>query len=155
MFDWSEYERWMAQAKHTLQSMRADMEFGSYGWACFKAQQAAELALKAFLRGAGRPAFGRDLRELALAASEHCGPLGDLMEDVLLLAKFYIPPRYPGAFPGGAPYQFYTRGEAEKAFRSASRVLEWVERCAERLRETAEGESGGEGQSDRGGQEGG
>ncbi len=147
MFDWSEYERWMEQARHTLSSIKADLEFGSYGWACFKAQQAAELALKAFLRGAGRPAFGHDLRELAIALSEYCRPSDDLMEDALFLSKFYIPPRYPYAFPSGAPYQFYTRREAENAFRFASRILEWVEECARRLREIIEREEEGESQS--------
>jgi len=47
----------MKQAEHTLRSIEADLGFGSYSWACFKAQQAAELAIKAMLRAMGRPAF--------------------------------------------------------------------------------------------------
>jgi len=139
MFDWDEYERWMDQARYTLASIKADLNFGSYSWACFKAHQAAEYALKAFLRGAGKTAFGYDLRELAIAAAEYCGFLEEVLEDALFLSKFYIPPRYPDSFPGGSPYQFYTRRDAESAFKAAERIIDWVDRCAERLKEAAGG----------------
>jgi len=142
MFDWDEYERWMDQAKYTLRSIEADVSFGSYSWACFKAHQAAEYALKAFLRGAGKPAFGHDLRSLALEAGEYCDH-ESILDRVLLLSKYYIPPRCPDAFPGGAPYQFYTRSEAEEAYKSAEEVIRWVEECVRRLKEADKREGEG------------
>lgn len=53
--DIEEYERWIKSAEKTLQSAKEDLERGDYNWACFKAQQAAEKALKAFLYGLGKP----------------------------------------------------------------------------------------------------
>ncbi len=135
MFDWDEYVRWMEQAKYTLDSIRADIIFGSYSWACFKAHQAAEYALRAFLRGSGKPAFGHDLRELARSVAEYCGLDEEILEATLSLSKYYIPPRYPDAFPGGSPYQFYSKKDAEGAREYARKIIEWVESCAERLRE--------------------
>ncbi len=51
MLDWDEYRRWLDQAKATLRSIKADLEFGGYNWACFKAHQTAKYALKALLSG--------------------------------------------------------------------------------------------------------
>ncbi|MDK2373151.1 MAG: HEPN domain-containing protein [Candidatus Korarchaeota archaeon] len=135
MFDWEEYRRWIAQAEHTLRSIEADIRNGSFDWACFKAQQAAELALKALLRGAGREAFGHDLRKLHEEFKEICG--SDFEGEVLHLSKFYIPARYPDAFPGGSPYEFFSLRDAETALDMARRVLEGVKRCASRIEEIA------------------
>ena len=116
MLDWDEYRRWLDQAKATLRSIKADLEFGSYNWACFKAHQAAEYALKALLRGAGKPAFGHDLSRLYTEAKDLCGSNEEVKEALMMLSKYYIPPRYPDAFPEGASYAYYTKSEAERAY---------------------------------------
>ena len=51
--DASEYERRMKSAIRTLKSAEHDVEHGDYNWACFKAHQAAEKALKSLLWGSG------------------------------------------------------------------------------------------------------
>lgn len=51
--DDAEFERWMRSALKTLESARRDLEFGDYNWACFKAHQVVEKALKAVLWGLG------------------------------------------------------------------------------------------------------
>ncbi|HIC93237.1 MAG TPA: HEPN domain-containing protein [Anaerolineae bacterium] len=61
LFDQDEFFRWMRQAEHTLTSAQRDAAEGDYSWACFKAQQAAEYAAKALLRGLGLPAFGHSI----------------------------------------------------------------------------------------------
>ena len=143
MLDWEEYRRWIAQAEHTLRSIDADIGNGSYDWACSKAQQVAELSFKALLRGAGKRAFGHDLKELYEMFRELCG--SDLLREVLSLSKFYIPARYPDAFPGGSPYEFFTLEEAETAREMARRVLEEVKRCASGIEEVIGGEEEREG----------
>ena len=40
------------------------------------------------------------------------------------LDKHYIAPRYPNSYPEGAPMDFYTRAEAERAIDGAERVIE-------------------------------
>lgn len=48
MLDISEFERWFNQAIHTHKSAQRDHENGDFDWTCFKFQQSAEFALKAF-----------------------------------------------------------------------------------------------------------
>ena len=139
VLDVKEYRRWMSQARKTLELVDADIEYGGYSWACFKAQQAAEYALKALLMLYGEPLFTHDLSRLLRRASELCGeePPEEVVECVFMLDKMYIPPRYPDAFPEGAPWEHYTRREALEAKECAVRVVRWVERCAARALEAA------------------
>ncbi len=133
MLDVSEYRRWMSQATKTLELIDADIMYEGYSWACFKAQQAAEYAFKAILYLFGKPAFGHDLIMLARLVEEVCGTLPeDLWDCVYMLDKMYIPPRYPDAFPEGAPWEHYSRKEALEAKKCASEIIEWVRRCASR-----------------------
>ena len=67
--DASEYERRMKSAIRTLKSAEHDVEHGDYNWACFKAHQAAEKALKSLLWGVGR--LGRATRSLTCSTTSH------------------------------------------------------------------------------------
>jgi len=42
-----------------------------------------------------------------------------------ILDKHYIPTRYPNGFDSGAPTDFYTKEEAEKAIECAKEILEF------------------------------
>ncbi|AAL80882.1 hypothetical protein PF0758 [Pyrococcus furiosus DSM 3638] len=64
MFKDSEYERWIKEAKRTLESAYSDLKEGYYEWASFKSQQAAELAVKAVLRGLGLAPVGHSITRL-------------------------------------------------------------------------------------------
>ena len=66
MLDESEYVRWLSSARRTLDSAVGDLGRGDYNWACFKAQQAAEVGVKALLRGLGLPSYGRSISKLVL-----------------------------------------------------------------------------------------
>ena len=127
--DVNEYERWMKSATRTLESASHDIERGDYNWACFKAHQAAEKALKALLWGVGVPRTGHALthilnyitRELGLEVPD------DVRRACLLLDKYYVPTRYPNAWVEGIPEDYYSESEAEDAVVKARRVIEWVE----------------------------
>ena len=136
MLDWEEYDRWLRQARRTRELIDAGMEYEGYSQACFKAHQAAEYALKALLHLVGRPAHGRSLTVLHEHTASPCGggSQDELVECIKMLEKMYIPPRYPDAFPSGAPYEHYTRREAERTRACALMVIERVEKCAESLR---------------------
>ncbi len=103
VLDVKEYRRWMSQARKTLELVDADIEYGGYSWACFKAQQAAEYALKALLMLYGEPLFTRDLSRLLRRASELCGkePPEEVVECVFMLDKMYIPSPLPRCLPRG------------------------------------------------------
>ncbi len=135
ILDEAEYERWMESARRTLESARGDLERGDYNWACFKAHQAAEKALKALLWGVGRPTPGHMLPRLLSAVEEALGveTPSDVREACIRLNKMYIPTRYPDAWTEGIPEEYYSEGEAREAIMEAERVIRWVEGVWRRL----------------------
>jgi len=134
VLDESEFRRWLESARRTLESARHDAEAQFYNWACFKAHQAAEKALKALLWGLGHPRVGHMLPKLL----EELRALGidvprDVDEACIRLNKFYTPTRYPDVWPEGIPEEFYSESEAREAIELAKRVIEWVEGVWRRL----------------------
>ncbi len=101
-------------------------EDGHHEWACFAAQQAAEKALKAVHGARGQDAWGHSVTELldALVAGELS--IDEAMLDRgRALDKLYVPTRYPNGLPAGAPTDYYTRSEAERAITDAEAIIEW------------------------------
>jgi len=64
----------MGQAEYTFSHIDADIEAGGYSWAAFKAQQAAEFAMKSLLRGLGVPSFGHNLVKFYQELKRLCEP---------------------------------------------------------------------------------
>lgn len=123
--EWLRYRR---QAEHTLISARRDREGGDHDWASFKAHQAAELAIKGYVRASKEYVTGHSVIKL-LAALD--GPVPDDIRDCAReLDKVYIPARYPDAFDAGAPMDYYSAADSEKAINCANRVLEWLDALA-------------------------
>jgi len=50
----------------------------------------------------------------------------ELIQKAEHLDRFYIPTRYPNAWPSGAPHKHYTRDDADLALRYAKEVLDFV-----------------------------
>lgn len=123
MLDKEEYERWIVSAKQTLESARADLDSGFYNWACFKSQQAAELAVKAYLYGIGQPKAGNSISYLLslLKAPQQ------IIDKAKYLDKLYIPTRYPDAWSSGSPSFYYTKNEAEEAIKYAEDIIKFIE----------------------------
>jgi HEPN domain-containing protein len=48
-----------------------------------------------------------------------------LLDQAKELDKHYIPTRYPNGFERGAPTDFYTRAEAERAINQAETIVEF------------------------------
>lgn len=130
MFDREEFERWIAQAEYTLKSAQNDLSAGFYSWACFKAQQAGEYAVKALLLGMGIMAYGHSIKRLLDVLSQHVEVPEELFDEARLLDRHYIPPRYPDAYIEGAPYEYYGKKDAENAIASSNRILDFVRRVA-------------------------
>jgi HEPN domain-containing protein len=120
-----EWQRYRRQAEHTLSSAGRDRKAGDHDWACFKAQQAAELALKGYVRATREYVTGHSVTRLL-------GALGEEVPDELVrcahdLDKVYIPARYPDAYDSGAPMDYYGPPDSEKAIRCAARILRWLD----------------------------
>ncbi len=126
MIDVSEFERWFNQAVHTYDSAKRDHKDTDFDWACFKCQQAAEFALKAFLRGVGKLGIGHSLLKLTKEIEALDMDVDEIRKCSLTLEKFYIPTRYPDGYPEGSPYEFYDVEEAEKALDCCLTIIEFV-----------------------------
>ncbi|WP_457750677.1 HEPN domain-containing protein [Thermococcus sp.] len=123
----SEYERWMKQAERTLSSARRDLGEGYYEWASFKAQQAAELAVKALLRGLGYAPIGHSItRLLKELQAEGFRVPREILSMAMELDRNYIAPRYPDAYPEGVPFEYYSEDVAEELISCAEEIMEFV-----------------------------
>jgi len=114
---------WMRQADSDLRHARHARDDGDYDWAAFASHQAAEKAIRALFQKLNLDARGHTLSLLLenLGAPSRPDPvLVDLAKE---LDKHYIPTRYPNGFERGAPVDFYTRSEADRAIENAEKIL--------------------------------
>lgn len=123
-----EWERYRRQAAHTLASAHDDAARGAYDWACFKAHQAVELALKGYVRATSHYATGHSVVKL-LADCGSPAPQA-LVDCAKALDKVYIPARCPDAYDSGAPMDYYTAADANAAIDCAQRLLTWADDLA-------------------------
>ena len=124
---------WLRQADADLAHARHALAAGHHEWACFSAQQAAEKAAKAAHAALGQEAWGHVVTELLDALSPHAPSVDEaLLDRARALDKLYIPTRYPNGLAGGAPADFYTRPEAERAMADAEAVLDVCRRVLSR-----------------------
>lgn len=121
------YQNWFDQAKRTFSAIDNDIGAKDFNWACFKAQQAVEFALKSFLYGLGLPIFGHSVRELGNRIENHNVNLKFDSNCLIFLDKLYIPTRYADAFPSGSPFSFYILEDANKAKICAQQIITTIE----------------------------
>lgn len=114
---------WFAQAERDLAQAKASQAEGRHEWACFAAQQAAEMAVKALHLSLGQEAWGHVVARLL---SELPFPAGDLGDKGKVLDNFYVATRYANGHPEGAPFEHYGPMQSEQAIRYASEILEFV-----------------------------
>lgn len=133
IFNKSEYERWILQAKYTIKATENDLKGGFYSWACFKAQQSAEFALKGLLHGIGESALGHSLLKLTEQINDCDIEVSGIEGFSRKLDKFYIPTRYPDTHPAGIPKEYYTREDANTAISYAKKIVKFVEEVANGL----------------------
>jgi HEPN domain-containing protein len=115
---------WLRQAEADLALGRHAARGGHHEWACFAAQQAAEKAAKAAHEALGREAWGHSVTELLDALRRDAPKVdSDLLDRARALDKLYVPTRYPNGLPKGAPADYYTKAEAERALADAEVVV--------------------------------
>jgi HEPN domain-containing protein len=115
---------WLRQAEADLAHARHAAEDRDFDWACFAAQQAGEKATKAAHAALGQEAWGHVVTELLDALRPDVPGIDDaLLDRARALDKLYVATRYPNGLPAGAPADFYTRAEAERAIADAEAVL--------------------------------
>jgi len=127
------YTDWLEEAVDDYESAKDLMKLGRYGKACFFAQQASEKALKALMIKRVRAhvdihSVAEILRRLkkAVEVPDELIAVGERLD------RYYIPTRYPNAWPYGAPHRHYSEEDARVAVEHAGRVLEFVRKEIER-----------------------
>lgn len=137
MFKEKEYERWIVEAKRTLASAYSDLKEGYYEWASFKAQQAAELAAKAFLRGLGFAPIGHSITRLLRELSENTIKVPkEILYFAMELDRNYVAPRYPDAYPEGSPFEYYSEEIAKELIEYAEKIIRFIEGVVDELQAT-------------------
>jgi len=134
LLDEDEFKRWFKMALGTVRSAEGDLERGDYNWACFKAHQSAEFAVKGLLRGLGLGAYGHSVSALLAAAPSELKVL-NLLQRAKTLDKYYVPTRYPNAWAEGSPADYYTREDASQAIEYAKSIISWVEEAWRSLKQ--------------------
>ncbi len=115
---------WLDQGVRNLDQAKSSQKESRHEWACFAAQQSAELTAKALHLAHGQEAWGhvvaRLLQELPVTVPS------DLIEKAKVLDNFYVPTRYPNSHVEGAPFRHYGKYQSEEAIRYAGEILEFV-----------------------------
>ncbi|MCU0573187.1 MAG: HEPN domain-containing protein [Syntrophobacteraceae bacterium] len=113
---------WLHQAEGDLRHAVHAREDGDHDWSCFAAHQAAEKAVKALILCRGGEGWGHSVTRLLkdLARVEEIPDA--VLKSAMRLDKHYIPTRYPNGFDVGAPREYYTDEDSEKAIQDAERV---------------------------------
>lgn len=141
--DEAEHDRWRAHAAEELRAAHHNADGGFHHIAVLHAEQSAQGALKALLRGIGHTerARGHDLLRLGEEAATHT-PLDldtSLTQRLSQLARDYQPSRYPDALPGGTPSGHYGSADAGRALATAEEVLAAVDAAWSALLATGRG----------------
>ncbi len=126
--DREEFRRWRDEADGAFAAARVQADADLHNWACFAAEQAAQLALKSLLHGLGRAPWGHDLvrlGELAVAAGVELPPAA--ADTLRRLSRHYIPARYPDAHPAGSAAAHYGAADAQEALADAESILRLVD----------------------------
>lgn len=132
--DLRRFADWLRQANAALSQARDSRKDGHYWASCFFAHQAAEYAAKALLEFLGVEARGHSVaglfdkaRELGIEIPE------ELRRKALNLDRHYLQSRYVNTFYSGAPVDYYTMEDAERALREAEELVRYIE---EKIRRT-------------------
>lgn len=111
---------WIRQAENDLEWARHTQKGGFFAQTCFASQQAAEKALKALCFAKGYDVVKtHSLFQIIDILEEN----GELEKNAKELDLYYISSRYPDAFPGGAPFEILTEGQASRALQSATEII--------------------------------
>jgi HEPN domain-containing protein len=104
------------------------LEGDFYSDACFMSEQAAQVALKAFIiANKRRYIWEHSVQELARLCSQYDKDFVELIEDGKILDRYYTPTRYPDALaPPAIPYKTYIEKDAKEAISFAEKIITMV-----------------------------
>lgn len=133
--DEEEFGRWREEAERALAGARVQAEAGIHNWACFSAEQAAQLAVKGLLHGMARGPWGHDLPRLGnMLVEAGLDVSADALDRMRRLGRHYIPARYPDAHASGPAGAHYGAADSAEALDDAKTLLALVDGIWKSLR---------------------
>ncbi len=126
------YRDWLEEAIDDLEAALELYRVGKWSKACFYSHQAAEKSLKALIiKRLGIYWRTHSVKAILEEISSRIVIPEDLAKAAGKLDRYYIPTRYPNAWPSLPPYKHYSREDAEEAIKIAREVLEYVKKAVE------------------------
>ena len=113
----------MRQAERDARHAANAREDGDFEWSCFAAQQSAEKAIKSALQKRNKEGWGHSVTGLCQALGLEVTLPPGLLDASKRLDKHYIPARYPNGFASGAPGDYYTKEDADRAVNDAIEII--------------------------------
>ena len=128
-------QRWLRQARRDLISCSKLLEEGIFETVCFLAQQAAEKALKGVVYlGGARRVLGHSCLRLIKQLEEQHPSLASYLESARLLDQVYITSPYPNGELELAPYELFSRSQAEDLMSRGRETVDEAGRIIDRCR---------------------
>lgn len=119
----SEREYWFQFAREDLAMAELARQAGICNQVCFHAQQCAEKVVKGLLSEQGMlPPRTHRLSDLLPLLQPN--PFSDIVLDLQLLDRFYIPTRYPDALPGTLAEGMPNEADADEALMVVRQVVQ-------------------------------
>jgi HEPN domain-containing protein len=114
---------WLTQAQRNLDQAKDSAAAERHEWACFAAQQAAEMAVKALHLRLGQQAWGHVVRRLIEELPPEAAAPEGLLDAARVLDAYFISTRYPNGHPAGAPGEHYGALQSGEAIGYADQIL--------------------------------
>lgn len=125
----AEARRWLKQADEHLAVARWDGHGEFWAPACFQAQQAAELALRAVLiREGERSVVTHGVVALVERVTKNHASFASLAAGARRLDLYHIPTRYPNSLASGTAAENFDREDFQTAIDAATKVIEAARR---------------------------
>ena len=116
--------KWEAFAQSDLKAARVLFVEGIWNQVCFHSQQCAEKLLKGSLPPEKRPRSHKIADLIRLAELPDLDE--QLLQDLLLLDRFYIPSRYPDALPGSLEDGMPSGSDARESLATAKALAKFL-----------------------------
>ena len=116
---------WLNQALRNLEQAEDSARSNRHEWACFAAQQAAEMAVKGLHLSLGQEAWGHVVRRLLEELPAAASATTDLLEAARTLDVHYVPTRYPNGHAEGAPGEHYGPRQSSEAIDCARQIIDF------------------------------
>lgn len=116
---------WFSQALRNLDQAVDSASAGRHEWACFAAQQAAEMGVKAVHLSLGQEAWGNVVRRLLEELPQALGVAPAMLGSARTLDLHYLPTRYPNGHDAGAPGEHDGLLQSDDAIRHARQIVEF------------------------------